>query len=185
MHWHITCATVLQLFSHVCTDSHHCASSTGVFTQTLRNAISNAFCCFPGKDFYKKHAQHEGGSRCRLALHNPLQFLAYGGWFKKKWIWMVWKSIHPGPQRINYLFLVICCVLPWLYPPVLLWRHALHRLYRSEQASVLAFCMSENKDFNSITFFVWTITSDRACIFNEGNSSFTYGNKRTENPMQP
>lgn len=84
MHWHITCATVLQLFSHVCTDSHHCASSTGVFTQTLRNAVSNAFCCFPGKDFYKKRAQHEGGSRCRLALHNPLQFLAYGGWFKKK-----------------------------------------------------------------------------------------------------
>lgn len=94
------------------------------FTQTLGSAAGDAFCCFPGKDCYKKHAQHEGGSRCRLALHAALQLPAYGGWLKK-WIWMVWKSIHPVSQRINYFFLVICCMLSWLCLPVLLWRNAL------------------------------------------------------------
>lgn len=140
---------------------------------------------FQGRTFIKSmHSMKEEADTGLLCTILSSSWHMVDG-LKKKWIWMVWKSIHPGPQRINYLFLVICCVLPWLYPPVLLWRNALHRLYRSEQASVLAFCMSENKDFNSITFFVWTITSDRACIFNEGNSSLTYGNKRTENPMQP
>lgn len=70
-------------FSGVCTDCRHCASHAAVFTPTLGSDVSSAFCCFPGKDFYKKHAQHEGGSRCRLTLHTPLQFLAYGGWLKK------------------------------------------------------------------------------------------------------
>jgi len=71
-------------FWRVCTDSDHlCASSAGVFTQTLGSAVGGAFCHFPGKGFYKKHAQHEGGSRCRFAWHKPLQFLAYGGWLKK------------------------------------------------------------------------------------------------------
>lgn len=78
-----TYAAVLQLFLACLHWLPALSIPCRVFTQTLESAAGYAFCCFPGKGFYKKHAQHEGGSRCRLALLTALQFPAYGGWLKK------------------------------------------------------------------------------------------------------
>lgn len=171
-------------YAVVCTDCQHCASSAGMFAQTLGSATAGVFSRFPGKDFYKKYTQREGGSRCRLALHTPLQLPAYGGRLKKKKrIWMVWKSIHPVSQRINYFFLVICCVLSWLHPPVLLWRNALESQAVQIRTTLCAdFLHDRGWRFSFNHFFVRTIISDCARTFDERNPSPIYGNKRTENP---
>lgn len=92
-------------YAVVCTDSQRCASSAGVFAQTLGSATAGAFSRFPGKDFYKKYAQREGGSRCRLALHTPLQFPAYGGRLKKKKTDLNGVKIYSSCITENKLFL--------------------------------------------------------------------------------
>lgn len=69
---------------------------------------------------------------------------------------MVWKSIHPVSQRINYFFLVICCLLSWLRPPMLLWRNALDSQAIQIRTTLCSdFLHDRDKRFSFKHFFVW------------------------------
>lgn len=106
---------------------------------------------------------------------------APGIWWmvKKKLIWMVWKSIHPVSQRINYFFLVICCMLSWLCLPMLLWRNALDSQAVQIRTTLCADFLHHRDQRFSFRHFL----SDCTCTFSERNPSLIYDYNRTENPV--
>lgn len=124
--------------------------------QQHSHSLGSAMGHFMEQDFYKKHAQHEGGSSCRLAPHTPLQFPAYGGWLKKK-IDLNSVKIYSSCITQNKLFLfghMLCVVLA--APAYASMKGCFSLEGWTGQPSVLIFCMTQDIDVHSITF-VWSI----------------------------
>lgn len=89
------------------------------------------------------------------SVHNPLQFLAYGGWLKKMDLNSV--KIYSSCIIENELFPfghMLCVVLA--APTYAGMKECFRLAGWSEQPSLLAFCMTQTIDFNSISFFFFS-----------------------------